>query len=41
MIRDGNGVRIVENRNRFGHANTVFAKVDSRLARFIPLEAHS
>ncbi len=41
IIRDRNGIRIVKNRNRFGHADAVFAKVDSSLARLIPLEAHS
>src|SRR3954464_7097526 len=41
VIRDGDGVRIVENRNRFRHADAVLAVIDSGLARLIPLEAHS
>jgi len=40
VVRDGDRVGIVQNWNRFWHPNTVPAKVNSRLARFIPLEAH-
>jgi hypothetical protein len=29
------------NRNRFGHANTVFAVVDPGFARLVPFDAHA
>ncbi len=41
VIRHRDRVRVVENRNRLGHADAVLAEVDSGLARLIPLEAHS
>ena len=36
LIRDRDGVRIVKNRNRFGHPHPVFAKVDPGFAFFVP-----
>ena len=41
IVRDGNSVGIVKHGNRFGHADTVPAEVDSGLAFFIPLETHN
>lgn len=41
IIRGRDGVGVVKDRNRFGHTDTVFAKVDSGFARVIPLKAHS
>lgn len=40
FVRDRDRVRIVKDRNRFGHPDTVQAKVESCFARFIPFEAH-
>src|SRR5574340_672742 len=41
IIRDRDGIRVVQNRNRFGHADAVLAKVDPGFARLVPFEAHS
>jgi hypothetical protein len=41
IIRDGDGVRVIENRNRFGYADAVLAEIDPSLARLIPLESYS
>lgn len=41
IIRDRDGIWVLENRNRLGHANAMLPKVDSGLARLIPLEARS
>ena len=40
IIRDGDGVRVVKHRNRFGHAHSMLAKVDSGLARLVPFKGH-
>jgi hypothetical protein len=40
VVRDRDGVRIVKNRDRFGHANAMLAEVDSGLALLVPLELH-
>jgi hypothetical protein len=41
IIRDRDGVRIVKDRNCFGHPDTVLAKVDPGFALLIPFEAHN
>src|SRR6266545_1624392 len=40
IICDGDGVRIIKDRNRFGHPYAVLANVDSSFALLIPFEAH-
>ena len=40
IIRDRDRVRIIKNRNRLGHPDTVLAEVDSSFALFVPLETH-
>lgn len=40
VIHNRDGVRVIKNRNRFGHADAVLAVVASGLVRLIPLEAH-
>ena len=40
IIRDGDGVGIVKDRNRLRHADPMPSEVDSGFALFVPLEAH-
>ena len=41
VVRNRDRVRVVKNRNRFGHPDAVLAQVASGFDRLVPFEAHS